>query len=1365
MKINLHILAQNCQSFNVSTKCKKTSQKISTLLKTGADILMLSDLKLNSSIQNHVIDNIMKQVNYSNYEFIYNSPYAVRGVGIMYKKSLGLVINRIRRDRTGNVLGINCNIDDKKLTLISIYGPNDNSREFYVDVTETVRDLHDPENLIVIGGDWNSTWDCNPAAENIDVINMQQIPSRERSLKVKEIAENFDLTDPFRFLYPNCSDFTYIPNAQNNTNRSRIDKFLVNTDNINSVKDCTIGCNRLTTMFDHKPINLILGNNKRKHDLNKISDTILSDNLTGTILGAAVREAYLNHVDRNSVPSFITNPIKIDIGRMYNFWREADQTEYEHVLAGTLSDVITDRILELRRNAADILESLPDLEFFENLPLSCEPDLFFEGLIMSLKNEILAKQSKIFKLKRLRKDTLRKELITLKKDYLNNSDQIFLKERQLDNLIECDLKEELLKYEKFHRLNDEKITPYFINLVKQDSNSKKNLNVICDNDGREFTTDPDRDNYISEFYRNLYKKPDNDNNETNPLPDNVIEDFLGDAATHPAVANSKLTDPERERLEIGLKIEELDRAVRQIKKNSSPGIDGISNKFIKKYWTFFRVPLYRYALCCFENGRLTDSFRTAKIRLIPKKGNLKNIANWRPISLLNCFYKVLSRVFTNRLRPHMHKITGTGQHGYSNKKFAQEVLITLTDGIYTTKKHNKTAAIVSLDIKKAFDSLSHRFIDKALKFFNMGPQMIAWIKLLCTNRRACIILGNEKLGSVFNLERGNAQGDVISPFLFNICYQIVLLKLELDLQIKDGLDLPVPVPVVPNFAGAVEDQPPVRYIAKRVFAFADDCNVFCKLERASLLKIKEILASYGEISGLICNVSKSSVLCIGDQNLFPENLTETGFDFSDSLTVLGLEINNTGNIAEQNGDKIKKKIADKIRTWSRFKLSLPGRIGIAKSMLYSQINYLGNFLLIPEYIIQEIEQKIANFVSGNLRIAYDRIFLNISLGGLGMFKIKQFLYAQRCAWVKKSVPADQIWKLRLEKFANGNFFTLNEAGIDFAEYPCTFAIAEAYSELVKKFTGTDRNFEKSFVYGNKALTIGIRSRNFLTHNEHDLDNADLLILKNLTIRDLWHNGNFVSKRNFVINTNLNPNNQLWTDLDKIRRAAVHKYNSNSVPGISLSTFFDTWKRGSKKVRNILCKESRKFIPHNIIKFSNTIDLVIDLNVSRVLNKLWNRYYFSNSLRTFIFKLHNNTLVTNTVLSNFVRGLSRNCTFCNITGNQEPEDETILHLFFTCRTVEPILENFYSWVHGNNEFIVSRRNFFTTPEGININSNEILLVINHLVMKYLWEIKLRKNLPVLEHLKTYVLGEINVMRNISASFNNGIAGSGFLNLMQ
>jgi Reverse transcriptase (RNA-dependent DNA polymerase) len=105
----------------------------------------------------------------------------------------------------------------------------------------------------------------------------------------------------------------------------------------------------------------------------------------------------------------------------------------------------------------------------------------------------------------------------------------------------------------------------------------------------------------------------------------------------------------------------------------------------------------------------------------------------------------------------MHKITGTGQHGYTDKKFCQEILMTLTDGISSTKKRKKTAAIVSLDIKKAFDSLSHKFINKALEFFNLGPKIISWIELICKNRRACLILSGERLGTVFNLERGNAQ--------------------------------------------------------------------------------------------------------------------------------------------------------------------------------------------------------------------------------------------------------------------------------------------------------------------------------------------------------------------------------------------------------------------------------------------------------------------------------------------------------------------------------------------------------------------------------------------------------------------------------
>ena len=164
--------------------------------------------------------------------------------------------------------------------------------------------------------------------------------------------------------------------------------------------------------------------------------------------------------------------------------------------------------------------------------------------------------------------------------------------------------------------------------------------------------------------------------------------------------------------------------------------------------------------------------------MIPKKGDTSKIKNWRPISLLNCFYKILSRVLTSRLQGYIDKLTPVCQKGYSQTRQCQEVLISVSDCVSKCNHRNIQGALLSLDISKAFDTLSHSFLDSALVFFNFGENYRRWIRLLATNRTTCIILSDSKMSRHFNLERGNAQGDTISPFLFIICYQILLFKLE-----------------------------------------------------------------------------------------------------------------------------------------------------------------------------------------------------------------------------------------------------------------------------------------------------------------------------------------------------------------------------------------------------------------------------------------------------------------------------------------------------------------------------------------------------------------------------------------------------------
>jgi exonuclease III len=82
----MKLVSRNCQSLNVSTKNKKTSKKLLALINTGADILLLSDTRLNSLIQVSALNDITKMLEFNGYNLFHNSPFSNRGVAIAIKK-------------------------------------------------------------------------------------------------------------------------------------------------------------------------------------------------------------------------------------------------------------------------------------------------------------------------------------------------------------------------------------------------------------------------------------------------------------------------------------------------------------------------------------------------------------------------------------------------------------------------------------------------------------------------------------------------------------------------------------------------------------------------------------------------------------------------------------------------------------------------------------------------------------------------------------------------------------------------------------------------------------------------------------------------------------------------------------------------------------------------------------------------------------------------------------------------------------------------------------------------------------------------------------------------------------------------------
>jgi hypothetical protein len=274
---------------------------------------------------------------------------------------------------------------------------------------------------------------------------------------------------------------------------------------------------------------------------------------------------------------------------------------------------------------------------------------------------------------------------------------------------------ELGKFRNFDILNTEKMTPRFLALAK--INKKiASIDSIRNDDGSEFLTREERYQHIKGFYERIYAvKPGV------ILDGNCIENFLGqEVCNNNLVRNSKLNKTDKLTFDSELSLQELDKAAMGLNEKSAGGLDGIGSKFIKKYWAYLRKPLQRYANYCAGTGMLTQSFNSAGIRLIPKKGDITQIKNWRPISLLNCIYKVIAKALDNRLKKVSEKILSRAQKGFTSRRQLQECIINTVETIAYAEKNNIPGFILGLDMAKAFDTVRHECITHVYRFFNLA---------------------------------------------------------------------------------------------------------------------------------------------------------------------------------------------------------------------------------------------------------------------------------------------------------------------------------------------------------------------------------------------------------------------------------------------------------------------------------------------------------------------------------------------------------------------------------------------------------------------------------------------------------------------
>ena len=149
-----------------------------------------------------------------------------------------------------------------------------------------------------------------------------------------------------------------------------------------------------------------------------------------------------------------------------------------------------------------------------------------------------------------------------------------------------------------------------------------------------------------------------------------------------------LTEDGQETCEGSLTEKECLEALRNMDPNKTPGIDGLPAEFYKVFWNDISATLIRALNYSYESGQLSTTQRRGIIKLIPKKDTEPYlIKNWRPLTLLNCDYKIAAKSIANRIKNVLPNLINNGQTGFMKGKFIGEN-IRLIDSVICFAKEN-----------------------------------------------------------------------------------------------------------------------------------------------------------------------------------------------------------------------------------------------------------------------------------------------------------------------------------------------------------------------------------------------------------------------------------------------------------------------------------------------------------------------------------------------------------------------------------------------------------------------------------------------------------------------------------------------------
>jgi hypothetical protein len=251
---------------------------------------------------------------------------------------------------------------------------------------------------------------------------------------------------------------------------------------------------------------------------------------------------------------------------------------------------------------------------------------------------------------------------------------------------------------------------------------------------------------------------------------NAINDSL---AKHFVRSNDRLTvptvnlEPYPKRWNVFISQDTVYNSLRKLKVGKSAGSDNLSPRLIVALADVLVGPLTHLFCLSVDSETMPSQWKLANVCPVPKKRH-PTIDDLRPISILPIFSKILEKLILSSVQKQLIDMYGRFQFGFRPRSSTLHAHICFHEFITNKLENDYTEAVmvVSTDLKRAFDSLSHTELLRSLKQGNLPQSFINWCASFLSHRTQRVVLDVSTFSEITEVTSGVPQGSVLSPYLF-----------------------------------------------------------------------------------------------------------------------------------------------------------------------------------------------------------------------------------------------------------------------------------------------------------------------------------------------------------------------------------------------------------------------------------------------------------------------------------------------------------------------------------------------------------------------------------------------------------------------